>query len=90
MPTTKSTQKALRQSLRRHQQNLKKNEAIKNITKKIKKLMAAGKVEEAKTLIPQAQKAIDKATKSHLSKRAAARKKSRLLANINKYAAGGH
>ena len=90
MPITSSAKKALRQSLRKRERNLQKKEAIKDITKKIKKLAAQGKVEEAKTLIPQAQQVIDKATKSYLAKRAAARKKSRLLRNINKYASSGH
>ena len=89
MPITKSAQKALRQSLRRRQRNLQKKEAIKNIVKKIKKLLAAGKTEEAKTELAQAQKAIDKAAKTYLHKRAAGRKKSRLFRYIHKYSAGG-
>ncbi len=86
MPITKSAQKALRQSLRRKEKNLKRKEAIKSVAKKIKKLVSEGKFEEAKSLIPQAQKAIDKATKSYLHKRTAARKKSRLTALVNKTA----
>ena len=82
MPITKSAKKALRQSLKRHQKNLQKKEAIKTLIKKIKKLTAAGKIEEAKALLPQTQKSIDKAAKSYLHKRAASRKKSRLLAHI--------
>lgn len=90
MPITKSAKKALRQSLRRRERNLKRKEAIKSLVKKIKKLAAEGKTEEAKALIPQAYKSIDKASKSYLHKRAAARKKSRLLGYISKYAGGGH
>jgi len=90
MPITESAKKALRQSIRRHKRNLQKKEAIKELVKKIKKLAAAGKVEEAKALLPQAQKAIDKAAKSFLHKRAASRRKSRLFAGINKYSAGSH
>ncbi len=90
MPITKSAKKALRQSLKRRRQNRQKKEAIKELVKKIKKLTAGGKIEEAKALLPQAQKAIDKATKSFLHKRAASRKKSRLFAGINKYSAGSH
>lgn len=89
MPITKSAKKALRQSIRRRQKNLQKKETVKELVKKIKKLAAAGKIEEAKALLPQAQKAIDKATKSFLHKRTAARKKSRLFANINKHSGGG-
>lgn len=90
MPITKSAKKALRQSLRRRERNLKRKEAIKDIVKKIKKKMVQGKTEEAKALIPQAYKAIDKASKSYLHKRAASRKKSRLLTYVNKYASSGH
>lgn len=84
MPITKSAKKALRQSITRRQKNLKKKEAIKNIVKKIKKLVAHAKIEEAKALLPQAYKTIDKATKSFLHKRTASRKKSRLSTLLNK------
>lgn len=84
MPITQSAKKALRQSLRRQKRNLKKKEAIKDAVKKIKKLAGQGKIEEAKALLPQAYKAIDKASKSFLHPRARDRKKSRLSALINK------
>lgn len=84
MPITKSAKKALRQSLKRRERNLKRKRVIKDVTKKIKKLIAEGKKEEAKKLIPQAYKALDKATKSYMHKKAAARKKSRLTKLINK------
>ena len=84
MPITESAKKALRQSFRRRERNLRKKEAIKDTVRKIKKLAAEGKIEEAKALLPQAQKAIDKASKSFLLRRAASRKKSRLAAFINK------
>jgi small subunit ribosomal protein S20 len=87
MPITKSAQKALRQSIRKRQKNFQKKEIIKDTVKKIKKLIAQGKLEEAKSLLPQAYKTIDKATKSFLHKRTAARKKSRLTALINKSSA---
>lgn len=90
MPITKSAKKALRQSLRRREKNLQKKEAIKTLVKKIKKLATAGKIEEAKALLPQAQKTIDKAAKSYLHKHAASRKKSRLFTHVNKYASSGH
>ena len=84
MPITQSAKKALRQSLRRKARNLKRKEAVKDVIKKIKKLAGEGKTEEVKLLLPQAQKAIDKAAKSYLHLRAASRKKSRLAAFINK------
>lgn len=79
MPVTKSAAKALRQSKRKHTRNLKRKEAIKNVVKEIKKLLAANKKEEAGALVSKAYKAIDKASKTYLHKRAAARKKSRLM-----------
>ena len=90
MPITKSAKKALRQSTKRREKNLQKKKAIKDIVKKVKKLIVQGKTEEAKNLLPQAYKTIDKAAKSFLHKRAAARKKSRLSAHINKYPGSGH
>lgn len=84
MPITKSAQRALRQSLRRKEKNLEKKEGIKAVVKQIKKLTAQGKTEEAKALLPKAYKAMDKASKSYLHKRAASRKKSRITALVNK------
>lgn len=80
MPIKLSAKKALRQSKRRAIRNLQKKKAIKDISKKIKKLMAAEKPEEAKKLIPLAYKAMDKAAKTGLIKKnAASRQKSRLM-----------
>lgn len=84
MPITKSAKKALRQSVKRREKNLQKKEAIKDMVKKVKKFISQGKTEEAKNLLSQAYKTIDKATKSFLHKRTAARKKSRLSALLNK------
>lgn len=84
VPVTKSAEKALRQSKRKKQKNLKRKEAVRNIVKEIKKLLLADKKEEAKALISQAYKAIDKSSKTYLHKRAAARKKSRLMKLVNK------
>lgn len=79
MPITQSAKKALRQSLRRRTQNLKRKEAYKDAVKRIRKLAAAGKTEEAKNLIPQLYKALDKAAKTNvIAKRKASRLKSRL------------
>ena len=80
MPITESAKKALRQSERRRERNLLKKEAFKDAIKKIKKLVQADKIDEAKKLIPEAYKAIDKAAKTGvLKKNNAARKKSRLM-----------
>ena len=80
MPIKKSAKKALRQSKRRAARNLKRKKAMKDAIKKIKKLLAAKKTEEAKKLIPLAYKTIDKAAKTGvIKKNAAARQKSRLM-----------
>ena len=79
MPITSSAKKALRQSRRRRIQNLRRKEAIVSIVRKIKKSVAAGKKDEARSLLPQAYKAFDKAAKRNvIHKNTAARKKSRL------------
>ena len=80
MPIIKSAKKALRQSEKRKQRNLKKKEAFRDVLKKIKKLAAAKELEKAKQLIPLAYKTLDKAAKTKvIKKNAASRKKSRIM-----------
>ncbi len=53
--------------------------------KKYKKLVEANKPEEAKKLVPELQKAIDKAQKTGvIKKNNASRKKSRLMKKLGK------
>jgi len=85
MPIKASAKKALRQSKRRAKANLKRKNEAKSVIKKIGKLMAAKKTEEAKKLIPLAYKAIDKAVKTDvIKKNAGSRKKSRLMKMFKK------
>lgn len=85
MPISKSAKKALRQSKKRRQRNLRRLNAMKDIIKKIRKLVAENKKEEAQKLLPNAYKIIDKAAKTNvIKKNNAARKKSRLTKLINK------
>ncbi|QQG44902.1 MAG: 30S ribosomal protein S20 [Candidatus Sungiibacteriota bacterium] len=85
MPITQSAKKALRQSMRRRVQNLKRKEAYKTVVKNIKKLAAAGKQKEAEKLLPQLYKALDKAAKTHaIHKNKASRLKSRLTKLVSK------
>ncbi len=87
MPIKQSAKKALRQTKKRRILNLQRQKAVKDALKKIKKLFGAGKKEEAKKLISQAYRAIDKAVKRGIIKKnTAARKKSRLMKMINKLA----
>jgi len=82
MPITKSTKKALRQSITRRKRNIKRKDAIKSVTKEIKKLLTNNKKKEALGLIPSAYKAIDKAVKRKILKKNTAGRKKSLLAKI--------
>jgi len=85
MPITKSAKKALRQSQKRRIINIKKKSKIKNLQKQVRSLALQKKTEEAKKLLPQLYKALDKAAKTELTKKnTAARKKSRITKLINK------
>jgi len=85
MPIKESAKKALRQTKKHRVLNLSRQKAMKDVVKKIKKLVTAGKKDEAKKLIPQAYQAIDKAAKRGvIKKNAASRTKSRLTKLINK------
>lgn len=85
MPIKQSAKKALRQAKKHRLLNLVRQKAVKNITKKIKRLIAAGQKDEAKKLIADAYQAIDKAAKRGIIKKnTAARKKSRLMKLLNK------
>jgi len=85
MPITRSAKKALRQNIKRRQRNLQRKRKIKMLIKEIKDLVAENKREEAKKLLPQLYKALDKAAKvGTIKKNTAARKKSRITLLINK------
>lgn len=85
MPIKDSAKKALRQAKKHRVLNLTRQKAVKNVTKKIKKLIASGAKDEAKKLIADAYQAIDKAAKRGvIKKNTAARKKSKLMRLINK------
>jgi len=78
-PITKSAKKALRQSKKRRIKNLQKKEIIKSLFKKVKGLISQKKIEEAKKLLPEIYKLLDKGVKTGLIKKnTASRKKSRI------------
>jgi small subunit ribosomal protein S20 len=84
MPITKSAKKAWRQSLKRRTRNLIYKIKIKNLIKEVRNLVSQKKVEEAKKLLPQVYKILDKAAKEGvIKKNTAARKKSRITKLIN-------
>ena len=85
MPITKSAKKALRQNKTRRERNLRRLDVLRDTLKKIKKLVAENKKEEAIKLLPTAYQAIDKACKTGvIKKNNAARKKSRITKLISR------
>ena len=83
MPITKGAEKAHRQSERKRVVNTRRKVAMKDVVKQVQKAVTAGDAKKAKELLPSAYKAIDKAAKGGIIKKnTAARKKSRLTANV--------
>ena len=83
MPITRSAKKALRQSQRRRQRNLKRKEAYKKAAGEVKKTAATGTHEQATALIPGLYKALDKAAKTRaIHPNKAARLKSRISKKV--------
>ncbi len=79
MPITKSAKKALRQSIRRRARNLVYKNKMKRLIKEVRVLFSQKKINEAKNLLPQVYKILDKAAKvGVIKKNTAARKKSRI------------
>ncbi|MBI4359438.1 MAG: 30S ribosomal protein S20 [Candidatus Nealsonbacteria bacterium] len=88
MPITESAKKALRQSRKRRKQNQRVKEDIKKLEKTIESLLAQKKTSEAKNLLPQIARALDKAAKiGVIKKNKASRKKSRIGRRLNRPAA---
>jgi small subunit ribosomal protein S20 len=84
MPIIKSAKKALRQSKKRAGRNTQKKKKIKGLIKEVKNLISQNKLEEAKKLLPQIYKALDKTAKTGvIKKNTASRKKSRITKAIN-------
>lgn len=85
MAITKSAKKAFRQSERRKKHNTLNKNKIKNLEKKIEKLLIEKKIDEAKKLLPEVYKALDKAAKRKvIKKNKASRRKSRLAKFLQK------
>ncbi len=85
MPITTSAKKALRNSRRKRDFNMARKTTLTNSIKKFRKLVTAGKIDEAKKMMPEVEQAIDKASKTNLIKKNnASRKKSRLQALLKK------
>jgi small subunit ribosomal protein S20 len=85
MPIIKSAKKALRQSEKRRIVNAGKKETLLKTIKQYRKLLTAGKIEEAKKYLPTLYKTLDKAAKANIVKRnKSSRLKSRLTQLIAK------
>ena len=69
MPILKSAKKAVRKSEKRKAINITKTRKLKNLLKKVNALVSEKKTEEAKKLIPQVYKIMDKAAKTKLIKK---------------------
>lgn len=68
MPNIQSAEKALRQSKKRRAGNLFKKNEFKSAVKDFKKLIAAGKYDDAKLLLPKVYQKLDKAAKVNVIK----------------------
>ena len=85
MAITKSAKKAIRQSAARKEHNIVYKDKIKVLVKEARTLVAAKKMAEAKKLLPEIYKALDKAAKvGVIKKNNASRRKSRLTKFIDK------
>ena len=87
MAITAGAKKAFRASLKKRVFNIRRKKDMDDGVKTIEQLIATKKIKEAVALMPKTYKAIDKAAKGHTIKKGAAdRKKSRLMALLNKSA----
>jgi small subunit ribosomal protein S20 len=85
MPITSSAKKALRASKHKAVYNARRKSDLSDTVKKVKKLVSAKSIAEAKELLPKAFQAIDKACKTNMiHKNTASRKKSRLAKMLAK------
>ncbi len=83
MANLKSAKKAIRQTKRRTAHNLEKKIKLKKAITEIKKLITAGKEEDAKKKVSALQKILDKSAKTNLIHTNRARRlKSRLTKKL--------
>lgn len=85
MPNLQNAEKALRQSTKRASRNLKRMSEIDSLTRQFRKLLEAGKNDDAKALVSKIYQTLDKAVgKKVIKKNTAARTKSRITTRLNK------
>lgn len=80
MPNLDNAKKALRQNKVREAQNRVYKNKIKTLTRKINDFVKAGSLDEAKKLVPNFYKAVDKATKKNILKKNTASRRKSLIA----------
>ncbi len=86
MPNTKSAEKELRKAQKRRLRNMYYRSRARTFVKRVRKLLAEGKIEEAREALKLAISALDKAAeKGVIHKNNAARRKSRLMKLFNAY-----
>lgn len=84
MPNLKASKKSVRSDARKRVFNDRKRRVMKDVVKETRTLAKEGRKEEAQKMLPEAQKAIDKAAKRGvIKKNTASRKKSRLTKLVN-------
>ena len=84
MPNTKSAERRMRSSARKHLQNQSVKSRLHTLQGKYTQLLAAGKKDDAAHLLRQLTSALDKAAKKGVIHRARAnRSKSRLSARLS-------
>jgi small subunit ribosomal protein S20 len=87
MPNTKSAERRMRNSERKHQHNRSVKSRLHRLEKNYRALLASGKKAEAAKSLPGINSAFDKAAKAGvLSRPTVNRKKSRLAAALNRTA----
>jgi len=83
MPNTKSAERRMRNSERKHQHNRSITSKLRRLEKEFRETITAGKKDEAVKLLPSVFSAYDKAVKVGVVKRPTAnRKKSRLSLSL--------
>jgi small subunit ribosomal protein S20 len=84
MPNHKSAEKRDRQNARRNSINTANRSLLRTNIKKLRALIAAGKVTEARALLPETIAVIDKSVqKGIIHQNTAARHKARLTIHVN-------
>ncbi|MDD2732027.1 MAG: 30S ribosomal protein S20 [Candidatus Pacebacteria bacterium] len=82
MPITKSAKKALRQNTKRRARNIVYKSNLKKLLKEARFLVSQNKIQEAKNLLPQVYKILDKSAKVGVIKKNTAKNKRSKIARL--------